>query len=50
MSRFQVLFVGGDNKRANKFYEQAGFIALPAGGKKYLRMYLYLREPPAPSR
>ena len=49
-TRILGLFVDGDNKRAIKFYEQAGFIALPAGGKKYLGMYLYLREPPAPSR
>ncbi len=49
-TRILGLFVDGNNKRAIKFYEQAGFIALPAGGKKYLRMYLYLRESPAPSR
>lgn len=38
------LFVDEDNTRAIKFYERIGFMALPTGGKRYLRMYLYLRD------
>jgi ribosomal protein S18 acetylase RimI-like enzyme len=45
-TRVLGLFVDEDNRRAIKFYENVGFMRLTRGGKKYLRMYLYLREPP----
>ncbi len=46
-TRVLGLFVDEDNQRAIKFYEHVGFMRLSTGGKKYLRMYLYLRQPPA---
>ena len=42
-TRILGLFVDEDNKRAINFYEHVGFMTLTVGGKKYLRMYLYLR-------
>jgi ribosomal protein S18 acetylase RimI-like enzyme len=44
-TRVLGLFVDKQNQRAIRFYEHPGFLALPAGGKKYVRMYLYLRGP-----
>ncbi|MGO8745394.1 MAG: GNAT family N-acetyltransferase [Thermoguttaceae bacterium] len=45
-TRILGLFVDADNGRAVRFYEHVGFVTLPPAGKKYLRMYLYLREQP----
>jgi hypothetical protein len=49
-TRILGLFVEWDKKRAIRFHERAGLNAFRAGRKNDLRMYLYLREPAAPSR
>ena len=43
-TRVLGLFVDEDNKRAIKFYEHAGFLSLTSRGKRYRRMYVYLRD------